>query len=37
MRISKLKVENLYGIEQLELDGKSVELSGSNGMVNLLY
>lgn len=32
MRISKLKVENLYGIEQLELDGKSVELSGSNGM-----
>lgn len=32
MRITKLKVENLYGIEQLELDGKSVELSGSNGM-----
>lgn len=32
MKISKLKIENLYGIEQLELDGKSVELTGSNGV-----
>lgn len=31
MKISKLKIENLYGIEQLELDGKSVELIGTNG------
>lgn len=31
MKISKLKIENLYGIEQLELDGKSIELSGTNG------
>lgn len=32
MKISKLKIENLFGIEQLELDGKSVELTGSNGV-----
>ena len=32
MRISKLAIENLYGIEQLELDGNSVELTGSNGV-----
>lgn len=32
MKISKLKIENLYGIEQLELDGKSIELVGSNGV-----
>ena len=32
MRISKISIENLYGIEQLELDGKSIELTGSNGM-----
>lgn len=31
MKISKLKIENLYGIEQLELDGKSIELTGTNG------
>lgn len=31
MRISKLQIENLYGIEQLELDGKSIELTGTNG------
>ena len=31
MKISKLKIENLFGIEQLELDGKSVELTGTNG------
>lgn len=32
MKVSKLKIENLYGIEQLELDGKSIELVGSNGV-----
>lgn len=32
MKISKLKIENLYGIEQLELDDKSIELTGSNGV-----
>ena len=32
MKISKLKIENLYGIEQLELDGKSIELTGENGV-----
>ena len=32
MKITKLKIENLYGIEQLELDGKSIELSGENGV-----
>ena len=32
MKISKISIENLYGIEQLELDGKSIELTGSNGM-----
>lgn len=32
MKISKLKIENLYGIEELELGDKSVELTGSNGV-----
>lgn len=32
MKISKLKIENVYGIEHLELDGKSIELVGSNGV-----
>jgi exonuclease SbcC len=32
MRISQLKIENLYGIEQIDLDGKSIELVGSNGV-----
>ena len=31
MKITKLQIENLYGIEQLELDGKSIELTGTNG------
>jgi len=31
MKITKLKIENLYGVEQLELDGKSIELTGTNG------
>jgi exonuclease SbcC len=32
MKISKINIEKLYGIEQLELDGKSIELTGSNGV-----
>lgn len=32
MRISRLKISNLFGITQLELDGKSIELSGKNGV-----
>ena len=32
MKISNLKIESLFGIEQLELDGKSIELTGSNGV-----
>jgi exonuclease SbcC len=32
MKITNLKIESLFGIEQLELDGKSVELTGSNGV-----
>ncbi len=32
MKITKLKIKNLYGIEELDLDGKSIELIGSNGV-----
>ena len=32
MKISKIRIKNLYGIEQLELDGKSIELTGTNGI-----
>lgn len=32
MKVTKLKIKNLYGIEELDLDGKSVELIGSNGV-----
>ena len=32
MKISKLKIENLYGIEQFEIGDKSIELTGSNGV-----
>lgn len=32
MKISKLKIENLYGIEEIDLDGNSIELVGSNGV-----
>lgn len=32
IKISKLKIKNLYGIEELDLDGKSIELVGSNGV-----
>lgn len=32
MKVSKLKIKNLYGIEELTLDGKSIELIGNNGV-----
>ena len=32
MKVTKLKIKNLYGIEELNLDGKSIELVGSNGV-----
>lgn len=32
MKISKIKISNLFGIKEQTLDGKSVEISGSNGM-----
>lgn len=31
MKITKIKIKNLYGITEYEGDGKSVELSGTNG------
>lgn len=31
MKISKIKIRNLFGIKEQELDGKSVELTGKNG------
>ena len=32
MRITKIKIRNLFGIKEYEQDGKSVELDGSNGV-----
>lgn len=32
MKTTKLKIKNVLGIKQLELDGKSIELSGTNGV-----
>lgn len=32
MRITKLIIKNLFGIAEQELDGKSVEVTGSNGV-----
>ncbi len=31
MRVTKVIIKNLYGIAETELDGQSIELSGSNG------
>lgn len=31
MKISKIKISNLFGIKEQTLDGKSIEISGSNG------
>lgn len=30
MKISKIKITNLFGIKEQTLDGKSIEISGSN-------
>jgi exonuclease SbcC len=32
MKISKIKIRNLFGITEQELDGQSVELTGENGV-----
>lgn len=32
MKITKLLIKNLYGISEQELDGRSVELTGTNGV-----
>lgn len=32
MKISKIQIKNLFGIKEQTLDGKSVEITGSNGM-----
>ena len=32
MNITKIKVKNLFGIKEYETDGKSLELSGKNGV-----
>lgn len=32
MRISKIKISNLFGIKEISLDNKSIELSGANGI-----
>lgn len=31
MKISKIKISNLFGIKEQTLDGKSIEISGANG------
>ena len=31
MRATKIKIDNLYGIHHLELDGKPVEITGKKG------
>ncbi len=32
MKITKIKIKDLFGIQERELDGKSVEFSGTNGV-----
>ena len=32
MKITKLTIKNLYGIKECELDGRSVEVTGTNGV-----
>lgn len=31
MKVTKIKIKNLFGIHEMELDGQSVEFSGTNG------
>lgn len=32
MKITKIKIKNLFGIKETELDGRSVEITGTNGV-----
>ena len=32
MNVTKIKIKNLFGIKEYEMDGKSIELSGKNGV-----
>lgn len=32
MNVTKIKIKNLFGIKEYEMDGKSLELSGKNGV-----
>ena len=32
MRTTKIKIRNLFGITETELDGRSVEITGANGV-----
>ena len=32
MRVTKIKIKNLFGIKEIELDGRNVEITGSNGV-----
>ena len=31
MKATKIKIKNLFGISETELDGRSVEITGTNG------
>ena len=32
MRMTKLRIKNVFGIKEIELDGRDIELTGSNGV-----
>ena len=32
MKITKIKIKNLFGIKETELDGRSIEITGTNGV-----
>lgn len=32
MKTTKIKIRNLFGISETELDGKSIEITGTNGV-----
>ena len=32
MKTTKIKIRNLFGISEKELDGKSIEITGTNGV-----
>ena len=31
MKTTKIRIKNLFGISETELDGKSIEITGTNG------